>query len=313
VSFGSPIWLAGLLLVPLALAAYLASRSRAKTYAVRFSAASTLRLAAESVPAWLRHLPAALALVALAALVLALARPHTTVRVPIGGAAVMLVTDHSGSMVANDVQPSRLGAAQAAARTFINQLPGKARVGVVAFSTGVDAVQPPSTDHRQARGVIEAEGANGATDTGDALQLAIDQLHQHAARSPSAIVLLSDGAWNTGRDPVTVATQTSGRRIPIYTVALGTPDATIPNPDGFGPPIAVPPDPQTLSQIADVSRAQAFSAQDAGGLNSIYRHLGSQLASTKQSKEITSLFAVGGLVLLLGAGVASVMASGRLP
>jgi Ca-activated chloride channel family protein len=313
VSFASPIWLAALVLVPLAVAAYVLSRARARRYAVRFPAISTLRLAAATVPAWRRHVPAALLLAAATALVLALARPHTTVRVPIGRAAVMLVTDHSGSMVADDVAPTRLGAAQAAAHTFISQLPSQTRVGVIAFSTGVDAVQPPSPDHSLSVATIDSENAGGATDTGDALQLALDELHQNAPHSPSAVVLLSDGAWNTGRDPVAVAQQPTGQRIPIYTVALGTADATIPNPGGFGPPTPVPPDPATLARIAQVSHARAFSAGDADRLTSIYRQLGSQLGSVRRSHEVTWIFATAGLLLLAGAGVASMRFGGRLP
>ena len=313
-TFASPLWLFALLLVPVALAAYLASRARRRRYAVRFPAVSTLSLAALAVPAWRRHLPAALLLGAIGALAFALARPHTTIRVPIGRAAVMLVTDHSGSMVAEDVAPTRLGAAQHAAHVFISQLPSQARVGVVAFSTGVDAVQPPTSDHSQAQAVIDAESAGGATDTGDALQEAIDLLRQSAPHSPSAVILMSDGAWNTGRDPITVAQQSSGgQRIPIYTVALGTADATIPNPLGIGPPTPVPPDPADLARIAAASRGQAFNAGDADHLTSIYRQLGSQLGSVRRSHEITWEFAAAGLVLMAGAGVAAMRFGGRLP
>lgn len=312
-SFASPAWLLALVLVPLALAAYALNRARAKRYAVRFPALPALALAAAAIPAWRRHLPAALLLAALAALVVAVARPRVSSRVPIGRAAVMLVTDHSGSMVADDVHPTRLAAAQAAAKSFISQLPGQARVGVVAFSTGVDEVQPPSNDHSQARAAIDAESASGATDTGDALQEALDLLHQDASHSASAIVLLSDGAWNTGRNPLTVATQKPGQAIPIYTVALGSPGATIPDPTGSGLPIPVPPDPQTLARIAQLSHGRAFSTADAGQLNSIYRGLGARLGSVTRTKEISFLFAIGGLALLLGAGAASLRLSGRLP
>src|SRR5450755_4285528 len=123
-SFGSPLGLLALALVPLALAAYLRARRRAKRYAIRFPAVSTLREAAAAVPAWERHVPAALALAAVALLAIALARPRVTHRVPTNEASLMLVTDHSGSMAANDVEPSRLTAAKAAANAFIDQLPG---------------------------------------------------------------------------------------------------------------------------------------------------------------------------------------------
>jgi Ca-activated chloride channel family protein len=316
VRFGSPIWLLGLVLVPLALAAYAASRARARRYAVRFPAVSTLALAAAGVTSWRRHLPSALALAALVALVLALAKPQATVSVPIQRAAIMLVTDHSGSMQADDVQPNRLAAAQRAARTFLDALPGTVRVGVVAYSDGIDAMQKPSSDHAGARDVIDAQVANGSTATGDALQVALDTLRsdrQHGRRPPAAIVLLSDGKTTSGRDPAPVA-RTAGRlKIPVYTVALGTRGATIPSPVPFGQPQSVAPDPETLRQIAQLSGGRAFTAEDQAELNSIYRTLGSQLGARRERREITAAFALGGLVLLLGAAASSLRWSGRLP
>jgi len=316
VSFASPAWLFALALAPLLLLAYAASRRNAKRYAVRFTAVPALRLAAGTVPAWRRHLPAALALAALAALVFALAKPQKTVAVPIERASVMLVTDHSRSMLATDVQPNRLAAAQRAARTFLDQLPEPVRVGVVAFSDGPDAVQAPSTDHSDARRIVDAQVADGATATGDALQVAIDALRrdrQNGKRPPSAIVLLSDGKTTVGPDPVEIA-RTAGRlHIRIYTVALGTRDATVPNPNPFGSPLSVAPDPETLKRISDVSGGRAFTAEDDTQLSSIYKTLGSQLGTREQKKEVTASFAIGGLILLLGAAAASMRWAGRLP
>jgi Ca-activated chloride channel family protein len=315
-SFASPLWLLGLLGVPGMLAAYFASRRRAKRYAVRFTAVPALRLAAATVPGWRRHLPAALALAALAALVVSLAKPQETVAVAVQRASIMLVTDHSGSMKATDVDPNRLEAAKRAARNFLDSVPHQIRVGVVAFSDTPDAVQAPSADHDDARRIIDAQIADGATDTGDALQVAIDALQhdiQNGRRPPSAIVLLSDGKTTTGTDPVTVASAAGKLHIPIHTVALGSRDTTIPNPNPFGPPIPVPPDPETLRRISQASGGRAFTAEDADQLNSIYKTLGSQLGIKKQPKEISASFAIGGLILLLSAGAASQRWAGRLP
>jgi Ca-activated chloride channel homolog len=315
-SFASPIWLLGLLLVPLALAGYVASRARAKRYAVRFTAVPALRLAAGTTPAWRRHLPSALALAALAALVLAMAKPHRTVALPIERASIMLVTDHSRSMEAEDVKPTRLAAAQRAARTFIDQLPKPVRLGAVAYSDVPDAVQGPSTDHGLAREVVDNQNADGSTSTGDALQVAIDLLKRERSpgkRPPSAIVLLSDGKTTSGRDPVEVAQAAGKLRIPVYTVALGTPGGTLPNPLPYAPPLSVAPDPETLQAIAKASGGRAFTAEDDEELGSIYKRLGSQLGTRKGTREITAAFAVGGLILLLGAGVASLRFGGRLP
>jgi Ca-activated chloride channel family protein len=316
VSFASPLWLLGLALVPLALLAYEASRRRGSRYAVRFTAVPALKLAAGAVPAWRRHVPAALALAALAALVLALAKPQKTIAVPVERASIMLVTDHSRSMSATDVEPDRLAAAQRAARTFINQLPNQVRLGAVAFSDSPDAVQAPSADHDDARRIVDGQVADGATATGAALEVAIDALRndkQGGKRPPSAIVLLSDGKTTVPPDPVPIARTAGQLKIPIYTVALGTRDATVPNPNPFGTPLLVAPDPETLRQIAEVSGGRAFTAEDSDSLKSIYKTLGSQLGTKKQHKQVTASFAIGGLVLLLGAGVASLRWAGRLP
>ena len=315
-SFATPIWLLGLALVPLALLAYQASRRRGSRYAVRYTAVPALKVAAAVVPAWRRHLPAALALAALAALVLALAKPQKTVAVPVERASIMLVTDHSRSMSATDVEPDRLSAAQRAARTFLNQLPSQVRVGAVAFSDTPDAVQAPSANHDDARRIVDAQVADGATATGAALEVAIDALKndkQNGKRPPSAIILLSDGKTTVPPDPVPVARSAGQLKIPIYTVALGTRDATVPNPNPFGTPLLVAPDPETLRQIAQVSGGKAFTAEDSDSLKSIYKTLGSQLGTKQQKKQITASFAIGGLILLLGAGVTSLRSAGRLP
>ena len=314
VSFGAPLWLLGLTVVPVSLAAYVRARRRAKRYAVRFTAIPTLREAVAATPSWERHLPTALALAAVAVLVVALARPHTTYRAAVGDSSLMLVIDHSGSMAADDVQPSRLAAAVAAANTLIDQLPATVRLGAIGFSTSPDSVQGPVTNHDAARALIDAQSAGGGTDTGDALELAIQLLHgSDAKHPPAAIVLLSDGAANAGPNPVTVARQAGRDRIPIYTVALGTPDGVLDNPEPLQPPIAVPPDPQLMQQIAQVSDARAFNAQSAGQLSSIYKRLGSELGTVSRKREITAELAVAGLVLLLAAGAGSVRWSGWLP
>lgn len=317
-TFASPLFLLALGLVPLALAAHAAARRRARRYAVRFPATATLALAAGRTPAWRRHVPIALLLAAVAALALALAKPQKTVAVPIERASIMLVTDHSRSMMADDVSPSRLAAAKRAAHTFLDQLPAAVRVGVTTFSDVPDATQTPTTDHALVRRIVDAQTADGGTATGDALQVALEALEREprgpdGRRPPSAIVLLSDGATTLGRDPVGVAQLARRQRVPIYTVALGTSDATVPNP-GFGPPLlAVPPDPVTLRRIAQASGGRAYSAQDDQTLSTIYKTLGSQLGSRTAKHEVTAAFAIGGLVLLLGAAAASTRWVGRVP
>jgi Ca-activated chloride channel family protein len=163
--------------------------------------------------------------------------------------------------------------------------------------------------------VIDGQVADGATASGDALQQALDVLtadRQNGKRPPAAIVLLSDGKTTAGRDPVDVARAAGKLKIPIYTVALGTADATVPNP-GFGPPLPVPPDPETLAEIAKESGGRAFRAQDSRRLSSIYEALGSQLGTKDRKREVTASFALLGLGLLLAGSALSVRSRGRLP
>lgn len=313
-SFASPLWLIALSAVPVALAAHLYARRRTRRYAIRFPALNTLALAAGTQPAWRTWLPTALALAAIASLAVALARPQTRHRVALHRASVMIVTDHSGSMAANDVNPTRLIAAQRAADTFLGELPAGAAVGAVAFSSSPDGVQAPVTNHAAARAIIDAQTADGATATGDALQVALQLLHGgNPKHPPGAIVLLSDGAANAGIDAATIARQAGQDKIPIYTVALGSANATIPNPDPLGPPLSASPDYQLMAKIANVSHGRTFNAQSADQLISIYKSLGTQLGSTIRKHEITYQFAIGGLVLLLLAAAASTRCAGRLP
>jgi Ca-activated chloride channel family protein len=313
-SFASPFWLAALALIPIAIAASVAARRRARRYAVRFPAVSTLRVAAAGGSSWLRHVPAVFALAAIAALALALARPHVSYSAAVDQASVMLVTDHSGSMAATDVQPTRLAAAEQAANTFIDQLPSNVLVGAIAFSDSPDAVQAPVSDHSAARTIINGQTANGATATGDALQLALQLLRGGDKKHPpSAIVLLSDGAANAGEDVATVARAAAQDKIPIDTVALGTPNGVLPSPAPFAPPTAVPPDPELMQEIAQLSGGRSFNAQTADELSSIYKSLGHQLGTKTRQRDVTAAFAIGGLAFLLLGAAGSTRWSGRLP
>jgi Ca-activated chloride channel homolog len=267
------------------------------------------------VPLWRRHLPTALALAAMAALALAAAKPQHTVRVALSSASIMLVTDHSGSMQATDVRPTRLSAAQKAAHNFIDALPDGVKLGIVAFSLQPDAAQAPTTDHDVIKRVVDNQVASGGTATGDALAAALELLRQGKQTPPkaSAMILLSDGARTVGRSPIPVAQEAARLKVPIYTVALGTEDAVVPNPSPFGAPLPATPDPATLRQISRITHAQSFAASDSGKLRSIYKSLGSQLGSKTEKRELTIGFGLAGLLLLLGAAGTSLRFGGRLP
>jgi Ca-activated chloride channel homolog len=313
VSFASPAFLAALVLVPLVLALQVAARRRRRRYAVRFPAVATLAPLLPRVSTWRRRLPLALFLASLAALSLALARPHATVAVPREQASIVLVTDVSRSMLADDVAPSRLDAAREAARRFLDEVPDAARVGAVAFSTEPHTVEAPTDDRGKIEDVLDSLNADGGTATGDALATALDLVDDgpRSKRPPAAIVLLSDGETTTGRDPVGVAREARRLRIPIHTVALGTEQGTIRTPDGSL--IPVEPDPETMREIANVSGGRAFEAENADDVSHIYETLGSRVATKKEQREITVAFAAGGGLLLAAAAAFGLRTTARLP
>jgi Ca-activated chloride channel family protein len=312
-SFADPLWLLALALIPLVIVLQLLLRRRARRYAVRFTAVATLREAVELGGSWRRWLPAALLLAALGVGVAALARPQVTRRVPIRDGSLMLVIDHSGSMVSDDVKPSRLAAAIRAANKFIDQVPSSIKLGAIGFSNAPDAVQRPVVAHAAARSLIDTQQAGGGTATGPALQLALQLLGAGSTHHPpEAIVLLSDGAANLGVNPVTVAAQAHQDHVPIYTVALGTPNGVITvNP--FTPPVAVPPDPQLMQQIARTSGGRSFDAQTAGDLSSIYQNLGRRLSTVGHKHDITVYWLLAAVALVLFAAGASVRTVARVP
>jgi Ca-activated chloride channel homolog len=311
-SFASPGFLAALALVPLALFAHSASRRRARRYAVRYPGVATLAPLLPRVSSWRRLLPLTLFLASLAMLALALARPHATVAVPKEQASIVLVTDVSRSMLAEDVDPSRLEAARSAAQRFLEEVPEEARVGAVAFSTDPHTIEPPTDDHGTIEDLVDALSADGGTAAGDALAVAVGLVDGPAEdRPPAAILLLSDGETTTGRDPIPVARRAGRLGIPIHTVALGTRTATITTPDGTL--IPVPPDPEAMRRIAEVSGGRAFQVDDADELGGLYEDLGSRVATEEELREITGAFAAGGIVLLLAAAALGTRATARLP
>jgi Ca-activated chloride channel homolog len=313
VSFASPAFLAALALVPIVLGLQTAARRRARRYAVRFPGVGTLSPLLPRVSSWRRRLPLALFLASLAALSLALARPHATVAVPREQASVVLVTDVSRSMMAADVAPSRLDAAREAARRFLEEVPEEARVGAVAFSTEPHTVEAPTDDRSKVEDVLDGLNADGGTATGDALATALDLVDDgpRSKRPPAAIVLLSDGETTSGRDPVEVAREAKRLRIPIHTVALGTDEGTIRTPDGSV--IPVEPDPETMREIANASGGRAFEAENADDVSHIYKTLGSRVATKKEQREITVAFAAGGGLLLAAAAAFGLRTTARLP
>ena len=312
-SFATPLALLALLLVPIGIAAYVWRSKQPRRDVVRFSAAPTLALLAAGEPRWQRHVPAALLALAAIALTISLAKPEATVAVADREASVMLVTDASGSMASTDVEPSRLEAVRSAAHDFLDRVPDDLRVGAMSFAQSPLATTRPSTDRDDVRDLIDGLVANGGTGTGDALQLALDVVRPKGERDrakPAAIVLLSDGKKTSGRSPIGVAERAKELRVPVYTVALGTPEGTVP---GNGAPFPVPPDPQTMKRVAEISGGRFFNVEDGDRLSEIYKRLGAQIGSHDEQREISVIFAAAGLAALLAALALSIRRSPALP
>jgi Ca-activated chloride channel family protein len=311
-SFASPAFLISLGLIPLVLAWYYLNERRRRRVADAFASPATRVSALPRRPGWRRHVPAALFALALAALAVALAKPEQTVAVPDERASIVIVTDHSGSMLAEDVDPNRQVAALRAAERFLDDVPDRVRVGVVAFNHIAQALRAPTTDRQAVRDALRSLRPSGSTATGDGLAAALRLIEnlprQGGRRPPAAVVLISDGKSVRGRDPIQVAGQADRQRVPVYTVALGTPEGTIRSGDRDVP---VPPDPDTLRRMSEISDGESFSADDAEGLNAAYDRLGSQVAYRKEKRERTAVVAGGALVLLLGGAGLSLAWFGR--
>ena len=301
-SFREPLLLLAALAVPLLALAWQLQRRRRRRFALRHPGVAVVSGLVRRIPAWRRRVPPALLALAALALSVALARPEATVDVPVERASVVLVTDASGSMLAEDVEPSRLRAAQAAAEAFVEEVPDELLVGTLSYASTVGAMLDPTAEHEQVAASIAALEADGGTATGDALMAALDRLEARKAddgsTAPAAIVLLSDGKTTQGSDPVAAADRAGKLGIPVFTVALGTPEGVVAAPDGQS--IAVPPDPETLRRIAQASGGRTFAAEDAGALEEVYEDLGSRIGTRPERREVSAAFAGAGLLLLLG-------------
>jgi Ca-activated chloride channel family protein len=320
-SFATPLVLWVLLLVPVALIAYWLVQRRRIKYAARFTNLDLLANVVDASPGRRRHIPAAFALAALAALIVAMARPQAVVAVPRDDATVLLTMDSSASMTATDVPPTRLDAAKSASSSFLDQLPERFRVGLVSFSSTVSVLEEPTYDRDTVRASLDAIEGDVGTALGDAIVESValapdpDEQGGSGGRPLFAILLLSDGASTTGREPLDVVDQAREAGVPIYTIAFGTPNGTVEVTNDFGvtQTLRVPPDPDTLRQIAEETGGRFFEAPTEADLEAVYREIGSQVSYEDEERELTAAFAAAGAAfLLVGAGL-SALWFGRIP
>ena len=314
-SFEWPLALLALLVVPLLVVAYVLRERRRAAAAARFASIPLLPNLVERAPGRRRHLPPALMLLALSAMLVGVARPHATISVPREEATVVLAIDVSRSMTATDVRPSRLAAARAAALAFVRQAPAKFRIGLVSFESRALAAVPPTEDREPVEAGLAALRPGESTALGDAISLALDLAsgsprQRSGPPAPAAVLLISDGAQTAGRAAATQAAQRArSLRTPVYTIALGTPEGVVERTlvGGFREITRVPPQPEALRAVARASGGEFFAAADQERLRRVYERLGSRLGRRKQRREVSDLFSAAAAALVLGGGALSTL------
>ncbi len=309
-SFCSPPALLALLAVPVALVFLLGVTRRRPRHPVAFTNLAVLEgLVATRRRPWRRLVPPALLLLALATAAAAAAGPRANLPVRVDNTTVVLLVDVSGSMSARDVEPTRLDAAVAAMRGFVDRLPKRFRVGLVQFSDSSQVLTRPTADHRQVDETLGLLTPDSGTAIGTGLMTAIRLVRHSLAEDgvvrvpgeplPAAIVLLSDGKQNQGRiAPLAAAARARSAGIPVDTVALGTAHGVL----GYGPfAPRVAPDPPLMRAIASKTGGKTSSARDSRQLATFYSGLRDSIGQATEPRPIASWFAAAAAVLLLAA------------
>lgn len=319
-SFQEPIALAALVAVPLLAWLWLAYERRRRNGARAFTNLALLPNLVDRDPGRLRLVPPALFLTALAALVVGFARPHANVTVPRHEATVVLALDVSRSMQARDVAPTRMIAAKRAAAAFLQRVPDTYSVAVVGFASRAYVAVPPTRDRLLVEQALAGLTPGEGTAIGDAVALSARLGQRQKAVDgvvpPESVLVISDGAPDGGRVPAAAAVkQARALHVPVSTVLIGTGRGVVTRhlTGGYTAQIRVPPSPGTLELIAKGTGGEFFRARSASSLDAVYRHLATRIGHRRESREITDVFAIGALVLLLAGGVLSVLRFRRVP
>ncbi|MBK7261748.1 MAG: VWA domain-containing protein [Rubrivivax sp.] len=329
------LWLQAAL--PLLVLLYLWILKRRRRSTVRLASVQVARLAMGKGPGWRRHVPPLLMLAALAALLLAVARPTATITLPLAERTIMLAMDVSGSMRAEDVKPNRLVASQEAAKAFVKALPREVRVGVVSFAGTAAVVQAPTTSRDDVIAAIDRFQLQRGTATGSGIILSLATLFpdhgieiQHVtgqrnfpgkpigkdsrddkprftpvlpgSYASAAIIMLTDGQRTTGPDPLDAAKMAAERGVRVYTVGMGTTSGEIIGFEGWSMRVRL--DEETLKNISVLTHGEYFYAGTAEDLKKVYESLSSRMVVERKETEITAIFAgLGALLAVLAAGL----------
>jgi Ca-activated chloride channel family protein len=305
VTFQQPLLLLTLLAVPLVAALVVWWRRRRPAPGIPYPDLDVIA-SADPGPRLRRHLPLALALLALTGLAFALARPEVDRAQPRERATIMLAVDVSGSMAAADVSPYRLRAAQDAALTFAQEVPRQYQVGLVSFNGRANLLVAPTTDRTALSRAIESLVPDGATAVGEAVVASLDAIRasqglaeEGGQLEAARIVVLSDGATTVGLPPSIAAERAAQAGVPVFTVSLGTPDGVLSNGQ------RVPPDVEGMRALAETTGGDAYESRDAEEVSAVYEQLGSFIGTEQVKTEVTGWPAGIAAGLLVLAGVAA--------
>lgn len=339
-----PDLLWGLLLVPALVGAYFLLLQRRKKAALPYANLSLVKEALGASQKFRRHLPPLLLLLALILMITAIARPVAVITLPSQHETVILAMDISGSMRATDIEPSRIAAAQAAARAFVADQPRRTRIGVVTFAGSAAVAQAPTQSREDILAAIDRFQLQRATAIGSGILVSLKAIFPDAdfdlrasnprrdpaldsvraapldpSRDPekaaikpvppgsytsAAIILLTDGQSNVGPSPVEAARMASERGVRIFTVGFGTTEGEILRFEGWSMRVRL--DEETLKSIADLTRGDYFFAGSASDLKKVYQALSARLVLETKETEVTALFCAAAAVAVVLSAVLSV-------
>ena len=316
------------MVIPAMVAAYASARRRRARRAAELAEQGLVETSSASRLGRRRHVPFGLFAVALSLLLIGVARPMTTIKTPRQEGTVILAMDVSNSMKADDVRPTRIEAAKAAARAFVERQPSAVRIGVVAFGDGAVVVQTPTNAHVEVLSSIDRLTTEGGTSLGQALVTSLSAIagkpvtiDPEALASDSAqvdigyfgsatVVLLSDGEETSRPDPVSVAELASVAGVRVHTIGVGTPEGTVVRVDGFN--VATALDGELLEEVASVTDGTYHKGDDAQGLSAISESIDLRFKLVSEHTEVTGLFSAAGMVLLVAGALLSVLWFGRV-
>ncbi|HEY3342031.1 MAG TPA: VWA domain-containing protein [Anaerolineae bacterium] len=335
-SFIWPVVLVLLLFIPLLVGLYIVLQQRRMRISARYGSMGFVQQSAGHALGWRRHIPAALFLLGLTILLLGLARPQAVVSLPKEEGTVILAFDVSGSMAADDMKPTRMDAAKAAAQDFVQRQPLTVQIGVVAFSDGSFSVQTPTNDQEAILAAINRLTPQRGTSVGQGILASLSAIaagaNGQATRlysnltptptptptsvpkgtyTPAVIILLTDGENNEAPDPLALAQAAADRGVRIYAVGIGSPGGTTLHINGFT--VHTQLNEAMLQQITQITGGTYYNADNQQNLRAIYDNLDPQLTIKPEQTEVTSIFAGAGVLVLLLGGTFSLLWFNRLP